>query len=402
MPDSSPHRSPDTAPDPLAWLGDELANLEQRGLRRQLKQRRSPQTAAWEEGGRRVVNFSANDYLGLAADPRLAEAALAATQDGWGSGASPLVTGRSVWHARLETRLAEFEGAEAALLFPTGFAAGMGVIPALVGRGDAILADAKNHACLIDGCRLATAERHIYPHNDVDALASLLEACSSARRRLIVTDGLFSMDGDLAPLDRIASLARRHDAMLLVDEAHATGVLGLRGRGTLEHFGVDAPETAVIKTGTLSKAIGSLGGFACGSRELVDWLANRARSYVFSTAAPASVAAAGLAALEIVAGNPGLGGRLLAQADHLRSMLREAGFETGTSTTQIVPVLVGDPERAVRWSQRLEESGLLVPAIRPPTVPPGESLLRVSVCLGHSEEDFNRLVAALHGVRDGG
>lgn len=388
--------------DPLGWVAGELAELDRTGLRRRLKTRSSPQTAAWDEAGRRVVNFSANDYLGLAADPRLAEAARSATEHGWGSGASPLVTGRSTWHARLEERLAEFEGAEAALLFPTGFAAGAGVIPALVGRDDAILADAKNHACLIDGCRLSGADRHVYPHNDVDALRSLLEATASARRRLIVTDGLFSMDGDLAPLDRIAELARRHGAMLLVDEAHATGVLGQRGRGSLEHFGVSAAETALVKTGTLSKALGSLGGFVCGSRELIDWLANRSRPYVFSTATPLAVAAASLAAVEIVSKDPRLGPGLLERADRLRNRLREAGFDTGDSTTQIIPIRVGDPERAVRWSHRLGEAGLLVPAIRPPSVPPGESLLRISVCRGHTQAEFERLVEALQAARQRG
>lgn len=355
------------------------------------------------------MNFSANDYLGLAADPRLAAAAdRAAHRDGWGSGASPLVTGRSAWHAQLEERIARFERTEAALLFPSGFAANAGVIPALVRRGDAIFADEKNHASLIDGCRLAGADRHVYPHADAAALGAMLHAdrlrAGEARRRLIVTDGLFSMDGDLAPLPELARLAIEYRAMLLIDEAHASGVFGRTGRGATEHFAPSCDalrRAAVIRIGTLSKAFGSHGGFVCGGRDLIDWLANRARTYVYSTAAPAAVAAAGVAGLDAVDQHPNRGAELLGRARRLREQLQAAGLDTGGGSpdSQIIPVRVGDPAEAVRWAGELQLGGVVAPAIRPPSVPPGESLLRISLCWGHDEEDRGRLVAALRRLR---
>ena len=399
MPHHSPHQH---RHDPLHWLDDQLAQLDEAGLRRRLEARSAPQAAVTEIDGRPLVNFSANDYLGLATDERVIEAASRAARDGWGAGASPLVTGRSEWHARLEQKLAQLEGAEAALLFPTGFAANAGVVPALVDRGDAIFADAKNHASLIDGCRLARAERHVYPHNDADALSELLRKSTGYRRRLIVTDSLFSMDGDLAPIDRLAELAVEHDAMLLVDEAHATGVWGPSGRGVVEHFAQRRPQieqAAIIRTGTLSKALGSLGGFVCGSQKLIDWLANRARSYIFSTAAPAATAAAALAALEIVEQQPERRTMLLARAARLRESLRAAGWNPGNSTSQIVPIVIGDADRTMRLAAGLREAGLLVPGIRPPSVPEGESLLRVSLCHGHTDEHIAQLLGALQGLR---
>jgi len=393
---------PDAQHRPLRWVDDQLLELDQAGLRRRLEVRSASQAAVTQVDGQRMVNFSANDYLGLAADQRVVEAAIRATRDGWGAGASPLVTGRSEWHARLEKKLAQLEGVEAALLFPTGFAANLGAIPALVGEGDLLLADAKNHASLIDGCRLARAERRVYRHNDADALARLLEETAGFRRRLIVTDSLFSMDGDLAPLDRIAQLALEHDAMLMVDEAHATGVWGPNGRGAVEHFSQQHPhveQAATIRTGTLSKALGSLGGFVCGSRSLIDWLANSARSYVFSTAAPAATAAAALAALEIVEQQPNRRTELLARATRLRAALQAEGWDTGQSTSQIVPILIGDPERTMRLAAGLGEAGFRVPGIRPPSVPEGESLLRVSLCHGHTDDDIAQLVATLGRLR---
>ncbi|MEM9186343.1 MAG: 8-amino-7-oxononanoate synthase [Planctomycetota bacterium] len=390
----------EAAPAALDWLPRALGQLDKAGLRRRLVTRDGPQAAACEFEGRRLVNFSSNDYLGLACDVRLAEAAQRAIQDtGWGSGASPLVTGRSRWHAWLEERLARFEGAEAALLFPTGFAANAGVVPALVDQGDAVFADAKNHASLIDGCRLSRADRFVYPHNDSDALAELLATKTDYRRRLIVTDSLFSMDGDVAPLDRIAELATRHGAMLMIDEAHATGVWGRRGRGVLEHFADQAPTNAAklegavsVRVGTLSKALGSVGGFVCGSQALIDWLANRARTYVYSTAMPAAAAAAGVAGLEIIEAEPSRRSALLQRAARLRDQLRAAGFDTGASCSQVVPIVVGDAERAMRIASALKAAGMLVPGIRPPSVPEGESLLRVSLCHDHTEQDCDRLV----------
>lgn len=379
-------------PPALDWLDDSLAELDRQGLRRRRR------VGAGAVGP--IVDFGSNDYLGLAGDPRLAEAADAAAKaHGWGAGASPVVSGRTPRHAELEERIAAFEGTEAALVFPSGYAANAGVIPALAGEGDIIYADAKNHASLIDGCRLSSAEKRVYPHSHVDQLAEWLAADAGRyRRRLIVTDGLFSMDGDFAPLVELGALAKRHDAMLLVDEAHATGVWGASGRGAVERFSAEAPaleRQVTVRVGTLSKALGAAGGFVVGGQRLIDWLHNRARTYVFSTAGPPANAAAAIAALRIVREEPERRERLHGLADRLRQQLGDAGWSTGPSVSQIVPIGVGDPGAAVGLSEQLATDGLFVPAIRPPSVPEGESLLRVSLSSKHADADLDRLLAAL-------
>jgi 8-amino-7-oxononanoate synthase len=349
-------------------------------------------------GGRELINFGSNDYLGLAADVRLVAAAREASErEGWGSGASPLVSGRSESHAELEQRLAEFEGAEGAIVFPSGFAANAGTIPALAEESDAIFGDAKNHASLIDGCRLSKAARFVYPHADCDALEELLRKGAGFRRRLVVTDSVFSMDGDLAPLVRFAELAEEYDAMLLVDEAHATGVFGERGVGVVENLGVH--ERVHIRIGTLSKAFGTGGGFVCGRQTLIDWLANRARTYVFSTAQPAATSAAGLAALEIVKSEPWRRRELLERAADLRLRLKEQGWNTGHSESQIIPLMVGDPEQTMTLAKALREAGFFVPGIRPPSVPEGESLLRLSLCWHHTPDIIDSLFQLLATIR---
>ena len=380
---------------PLDWIDAELDGLRQRDLLRQLPAPFDLQTATIEVAGRRLINFASNDYLGLAADPRLAAAAAEACHaTGVGRGSSPLVCGRSTLHAELERRLAEFEHAETALLFPSGFAANASVVPALADRGDAIFADAKNHASLIDGCRLSRAETHVYRHNDANHLAELLTAhAEGARRSLIVTDTLFSMDGDVAPLAEIADLAGRHDAMLLVDEAHATGVFGPHGRGLAAAAGVEYD--GLIRIGTLSKALGAAGGFVVGSQSLIDYLANRARSYVFSTAQPASTAAAAIVALDLIAAEPGRGGQLLATASNLRQRFQAAGWNTGDSASQIIPIHIGPAADALALSERLRQAGFWVPAIRPPSVPAGESLLRLSLTSSHTAEMIDSLLKEL-------
>ncbi|MEX2092751.1 MAG: 8-amino-7-oxononanoate synthase [Pirellulales bacterium] len=388
--------------DPLAWIDDELAGLERAGLRRRLAVRDGAKTAMISLDGRQLVNFGSNDYLGLAADPRLAAAARAAIErEGWGSGASPLVSGRASSHAELERRLAEFEGTQAALVFPSGFAANAGIIPALVDEGDAVFADAKNHASLIDGCRLSRATRFVYPHCDMDALETLLRTAGNFRRRLVATDTLFSMDGDLAPLPRLAVLAEEFDAMLLVDEAHATGVFGASGRGVVEFLdekgsGLFSLHDRVhIRMGTLSKALGTGGGFVCGRQSLIDWLANRARPYVFSTAQPAATSAAAIAALDVVASEPHRRRELLQRATDLRLRLSEQGWHTGNSASQIIPLYLGDPDRTMQIATKLREAGYFIPGIRPPTVPEGESLLRLSLCYHHTPAMIDGLEAAL-------
>jgi len=381
-------------PNPLAWIDQELLALEQQGLRRRRTVRRAPQAARVIIDGAELVNFGSNDYLGLAAEPRVATAVAGVLKaEGWGSGASPLVTGYAELHRRLEQRLAEFEGTEAALVFPSGFAANSGAIAALVGPGDVVYCDQKNHASLLDGCRLSRADVRVYPHGDTRRLESLLERSAAYRRRLIVTDALFSMDGDLAPLPELADLAERYEAMLLADEAHATGVFGSARRGIGEHLHVEG--RIGVRIGTLSKALGSIGGFVAGSRALIEWLVNRARPYIFSTAMPAAVAAAAIVALEIVRGEPQRGPQLLERAAGLRAALAAQGWNVGRSASQIIPIVVREPAAATALSAALRRRGLLVPGIRPPTVPQGESCLRISLTWSHTPEMIADLLAAL-------
>jgi 8-amino-7-oxononanoate synthase len=384
----------ETMSDVLSWIDDDLQRLRQAGLLRTLSVRESPQQAERITlGGVELANFGSNDYLGIAADLPSGEIATAIESAGWGAGASPLVTGRGVYHARLEQELARFEGTEAALLFPTGYAANSGTVASLVGAGDVIFSDALNHASLIDGCRLSGATVAVYRHCDVAHLRHLLTANQSTGRKLIVTDGLFSMDGDLAPLAEIAELAEKHDAMLLVDEAHATGVFGDKGRGTCEHFGVE--DAVQIRVGTLSKALGSHGGFVVGQQRLIDWLTNRARSYFFSTACPEPVAAAGLAALQIVRGQPQRRSELLSRAESLRQQFCDLGWPMPALGSQIIPLRIGDPEQTMRRAKELRERGFLVPGIRPPSVPAGQSLLRVSLTWRHDAGLLADLAAAV-------
>lgn len=384
----------------LAWIEEELGSLDRQGLRRSVGVRTSPQSARVTLGARDLINFGSNDYLALAADPRLSVAAAeAARREGWGSGASPLTIGHSRLHEQLQQRLAEFEGTEAALVFSSGFAANSGTIAALVGPGDAVYADRNNHASLWDGCRLSRADVRTYEHGDWRPLERLLARSARSRRRLIVTDSLFSMDGDLAPLAELADLAERYEAMLMIDEAHATGVFGPRGRGVAEHLGLE--DRVAVRVGTLSKALGCAGGFVAGSRLLIEWLINRARPYVFSTALPAANAAAALSALEIVQQDPQPRQNLLSAAADLRNRLTGQGWNVGRSASQIIPVIVGEPERALALAASLHQRGLLVPAIRPPTVPEGQSCLRISLTAGHTAEMIDELVRALAESRQG-
>jgi 8-amino-7-oxononanoate synthase len=380
--------------DPLAWIDKSLTSLAKTGLRRQLSTRQGPQRADHVVlDGQTLINFGSNDYLGLAAAELSAAAIDGIRRHGWGSGASPLISGRGALHAELEQRLAEFEGTQAALLFPTGFAANLGTIGALVGSRDTVLCDAKNHASIIDGCRLSGAHLQTYPHGDVDQLRNLLAASGEFRRRLIVTDSLFSMDGDLAPLADLAELAERYEAMLMVDEAHATGVFGARGRGVCEHS--DVEDGVHVRVGTLSKALGSVGGFVAGQRRLIDWLSNRARPYVYSTAPPPATAAAALAALQVVQREPERRISLLDRANRLRADLEREGWSTGNSASQIVPIYIGNAQATMRMAAALRARGFLVPGIRPPTVPHGQSLLRISLCSNHGDPLIQSLLEAL-------
>jgi len=376
-------------------------HLHEQGLYRVRRHIDSAQGAYVRYRGRDFLNFAVNDYLNLAADPRLVRAARRAAQRyGTGAGASPLVAGYLPPLRKLERDLARWEETEAALVTSSGFAANLAVISALAGRDDAVFSDEWNHSSLIDGCRLCRAAVHVYRHGDVNHLEDLMRReGKKARRRLIVTDTVFSMDGDLAPLPELFDLAGRHDCQLVVDEAHATGVLGACGRGATELLlqATDQKRAGdqLIKVGTLSKALGSQGGFVAGSRRLIDYLVNTARPYIFSTALAPPAAAAARRAVAIVAEEPERRRHVLQLADRLREGLHGTGLPETTSRCQIVPVIVGDATAALKLSKRLERHGLLVPAIRPPSVPAGTSRLRISVTAGHTEADVLRLIAAL-------
>ncbi len=379
-------------------LGPRLADLEARGLYRR---RRVVEAAGIGErlvvDGRHVTAFCSNDYLGLAQDPRVAEAfAQAARECGTGSGASHLITGHHREHHRLEEALAEFTGRERALLFSTGYMANLGLARALIGPGDAVFEDRLNHASLLDAGRLTGAQFLRYAHGDAAALESSL-ALRTSGLRLVLTDGVFSMDGDLAPLPALAAACGRHDALLAVDDAHGLGVIGATGRGSVEHFGLGLAEVPAL-VGTLGKAFGSFGAFVAGSETLVEYLVQRARTYIYTTALPPAVAAATRRALEIALGEPWRRERVLAHAARFRRLAREARIELMASDTPIQPVVLGDPHRAVAASAALLERGLLVTAIRPPTVPPGTSRLRITFSAAHEEDDVDRLVTALAEV----
>jgi 8-amino-7-oxononanoate synthase len=370
--------------DPLAWLDAEAAAWRARGLERQLEVR-----------GSGLVDFGTNDYLGLAHDPRVIAAAVAAAKrHGFGAGASPLVSGWTTAHEELTAALAAFEEVEAVGLYPSGFAANVGTIAALVGPGDAVYLDRLDHACLVDGARLAGARIRVYPHGDVARLGAVLGRDHGRfRRSLIATDGVFSMDGDLAPLPALADLAEQAGALLLVDEAHATGVFGPDGRGSAAACGVEG--RVHVKVGTLSKALGSLGGFVAGSRRLVDWLINHARPLVYSTALPPAAAAAATAALAIARAEPWRRERLLDLGRALARSLAAAGLAVGPTAGSIVPVLLGDPGRTCAAARWLQGRGFFVPAIRPPSVPEGTARLRISLSAAHSDDAMAALAAAL-------
>ena len=392
---NEPHATSSTLPGALRWIDDELQTLDRDQLRR-FRREVIPQTGArCLVDGRELLNFASNDYLDLAGDLRVVSAAQQALADsGAGSRASALVCGRTRWHARLEKRLAEFEQQAAAVLFPSGFAANMGTICALAGRNDTLFSDRLNHASLIDGCRLSGAKTTIYEHGNLSGLHDALKQAPVGGRKLIVTDSVFSMDGDLAPLPELCNLAERFGAMLLVDEAHATGVFGAEGRGVAELQEVE--HRVAVRVGTLSKAVGTLGGFVAGPHVLIDWLWNRGRPQVFSTALPPAVCAAAEKSIEIIETEPDRRQRLLQRAAELRSRLASAGVATVQHATgPIVPVILQTPGRAVQVAQELERAGFLVGAIRPPTVPAGTSRLRITLSCGHTAADVKRLADSL-------
>jgi 8-amino-7-oxononanoate synthase len=375
-------------------------------LRNQLEQRKrdhlyrtrrvmdSPQGPEMVVDGRAMLSFCSNDYLGLANHPEVIAAFQAgAAQWGVGSGAAHLVSGHSAAHHALEEELAEFTGRPRALLFSTGYMANQGIITALLGRGDAVYEDRLNHASLIDGGLLSRAKFQRFPHADLDALRESLQQQQKGDA-LVATDGVFSMDGDLAPLPTLSEVCKAHNAWLLVDDAHGLGVLGNQGRGTLDHFGLGLDEIPILM-GTLGKGFGTFGAFVAGSEELIETLIQQARSYIYTTALPAAVAEASRAALKLVQGEEWRRERLREFITRFRRGAEELGLPLMASQTPIQPILAGSAQQALSWSRQLEEQGILVTAIRPPTVPEGSARLRITLSAAHSDQHLDRLLGAL-------
>jgi 8-amino-7-oxononanoate synthase len=390
------------AANPLAFCGEELARLEEAGLGRRVRALESASEPEVMLDGRRVLCLASNNYLGLAAHPDVvAAAAEAAQRYGAGAGSARLVTGGLVIHDELEGRLAALKGTEAALLFSSGYLANLGTVAALVGPGDAVFSDSLNHASIIDGCRLSKADVHVYRHADADHLAERLtgwrRTAGGGARALVVTDSVFSMDGDAAPLPDIAAACERHGAVLMVDEAHATGVVGHGGRGAVAGWGLEGRVGVVM--GTLSKSLGAAGGFIAGSADLCAYLRNRARSFVFDTALPPPTVAAALAALDVLEREPERPVRARALAARLATGLRAAGYEVADPAAAVLPVVVGAPDAALGLSARLLDAGVLVTAIRPPSVPEGTSRLRATVMATHTDAQIDRAVAAFAAAR---
>lgn len=379
-------------------LATELRQRKTNGLYRQRRTLESAQGARVRIDGRERLNFCSNDYLGLANHPEVVAAfqAAAATY-GVGSGASHLVCGHSAEHQALEEELAVFTGRERALLFSTGYMANTGVVQTLLGRGDAVFEDRLNHASLIDGGLASGAHFQRYHHGDVTHLRTLLEK-STATKKLIVTDGVFSMDGDVAPLPELAQLARDHDAWLMVDDAHGMGVLGAQGGGVAEHFSLSAVQLPVLM-GTLGKGFGSFGAFVAGDAVLIDYLINTARPYMFTTALPPAVAAASRASLNVLRTEPQRREKLASLITHFRREALALGLELLPSDTPIQPVLLGSNQKALAWSAALEARGFLVGAIRPPTVPAGSARLRITFSALHEPADVDGLLQALADCR---
>jgi len=378
----------------MDFLEERLRELESRSLRRFLRNVEGAQEAEVFLNGRKVLLLCGNNYLGLSADPRVIEAVTRALSSyGLGSGASRLISGSMSLHRRLEEKLASFKGTEAALLFSTGYMANLGILGALAEPQDVIFSDALNHASIIDGCRLSRAAVRVYPHKDVDSLEKMLQEGSGFRRRFIVTDTLFSMEGDLAPLPGLAALAARYDAHLIVDEAHATGTLGPGGCGAVEHFGLRGQVPVIM--GTLSKALGAFGAFVAGDRVLVDYLVNVCRPFIFTTAPPPALAAGVLAALEVLQTEPERVERLQENQRFFRNGLQRLGFNTGASESHIIPVMIGEEKRTMAFCERLlQDHGVYVQGIRPPTVPPGTSRLRITLMSTHRRDQLEHALEA--------
>lgn len=380
-----------------AYLADQLADLKAQGLYNTIRTIESPMDGRIRVDGKDVINFCANNYLGLANHPRLREAAKRAIdQYGIGPGAVRTIAGTMTLHNQLEERLARFKGAEAVITLQSGFTANLATIPALVGRGDVIFSDQLNHASIIDGCRLSRAQIVAYEHNNVDDLRRKIAETTEYGRRLIITDGVFSMDGDIAPLPELYEVAREHDILLMVDDAHGEGVLGRGGRGIVDHF--DLHGKVDIEVGTMSKAFGVVGGIVAGKQVIIDWLRQRGRPFLFSSAMTVPDVAACLEAVDMLETSDERVQRLWANAEFVKQELRGLGFDIGHSQTPIVPVMLGEAPLAQQFSRALFEAGVFAMAIGFPTVPQGKARIRVMNTAAHAQDDLEQALSAFESV----
>jgi glycine C-acetyltransferase len=384
--------------NPLAYLSDQIGQWKAAGTYQRLRILQSEAAAESRFDGKDVVNLASNNYLGLTTHPKLKEAALAAVRDyGVGSGAVRTISGTMSLHMQLEERIAAFKHVEACVVFQSGFAANAGAVSAILTPDDHIVSDELNHASIIDGCRLSRAKIHVFPHKDTAAADKILtELASAPGRKLLITDGVFSMDGDIGPLPALVEAAERHGAIMMIDDAHSSGVLGRNGRGTVDHFGLHG--RVHIQVGTLSKAIGVLGGYVCGSRDLIEFLYHRARPFLFSTSHPPAVAAACLAAFDVLEQEPERIQALWDNTRYWKQALVAEGFQTGMSETPITPVMVGDAARAHELSRALFERGVLATGIGFPTVPQGKARVRTIVAATHTRAQLDRALAAFRSA----
>ena len=384
--------------NPLSYLSDQLNQWRQEGTYQRLRVLESESAAESKFDGKNVINLASNNYLGLTTHPKLREAALDATRKyGVGSGAVRTISGTMSLHMQLEERIAAFKNVEACVVFQSGFAANAGTVSAILGPEDHIISDELNHASIIDGCRLSRAKIHVFPHKDFAAAERILSELDSVPgRKLLITDGVFSMDGDIGPLPGLVAAAEKHGAIMMVDDAHASGVLGRNGRGTIDHFGVHG--RVHIQVGTLSKAIGVLGGYVCGSRALIEFLYHRARPFLFSTSHPPSVAASCIAAFDVLESEPERIQALWDNTKYFKAGLTAAGFDTGMSETPITPVIVGEAKGAHELSRLLFEEGVLATGIGFPTVPKGKARVRTIVTATHTRQELDRALEAFQRV----
>ncbi len=381
----------------LQWIEDEIAVLKKQGLFTNIRTLESPQGARIVVNGESKLNFCSNNYLGLANDPRLKKAAQDAIERwGVGPGAVRTIAGTMSFHLELEERLAEFKGAEATISFQSGFTANLATIPALVGKGDVIFSDELNHASIIDGCRLSRAKIIPYKHNDADDLQRAVKEAKPFSKALLVTDGVFSMDGDIAPLDKLVTVAEEHNLIFMVDDAHGEGVLGHGGRGIVDHFGLHG--RVDVEVGTMSKAFGVVGGYVAGKRTIVDWLRQRGRPFLFSSAVTPADVAACIAAVDILEESTDLVEKLWNNGRYFKQEMQRMGFDIGHSETPITPVMLGEATVAQKMSQRLFEEGVFATAIGFPTVPKGKARIRVMLSAAHSSADLDEALGIFKKV----